>query len=274
MTSLSMKLLTACSLLSSLAMALATLQTKYLTTRDGTNYVYDYIPARKCAANSTSTTVLLLHGYPSTRHDWHHQVSDLSAAGYGVLAPDCLGYGDSDMPLAVEAYNLKRLGGHLMEMLDEEGLQTVVGVGHDWGTNVLSRTAVWHPERFEKLAFLSLGYNVPGLFVDIDILNAMSLEQLGYLQFGYFYFFNSYNGADLAASNVSDEETFSLPSPPSAITGGIMKNPTGSNTLCSLSHSSVSLFQPTTPNGRRTSQVSAQLAPGWTPTPQHLSRAT
>ncbi|CAI6091024.1 unnamed protein product [Clonostachys chloroleuca] len=188
--------------------AAASLQTKYLTTRDGSTYVYDYIPA---SGEPNNTTVLLLHGYPSSRHDWRHQVSDLSAAGYGVLAPDCLGYGDSDMPLEVEAYNLKRLGGHLMEILDNEDLQTVVGVGHDWGTNLLSRTYVWHHDRFEKLAFLSLGYSAPGVFADIDLLNAMSLSQLGYMQFGYFYFFNSYNGADLAASKL--DSFFSLAFP-------------------------------------------------------------
>ena len=180
-------------------MSLATcLKTNELTTKDGVKYVYDYVPAK-----GDNATVLLLHGYPATRHDWKHQVAHLSAAGYGILAPDCLGYGDSDKPLDIEAYNLKRIGGHLMEMLDQKEIESVIGVGHDWGTNVLSRTAVWHPERFSKLAFLSLGFSAPGLFTDVDALNAFGLQQLGYMQLGYFYFFNSYNAADVAAAHVS-----------------------------------------------------------------------
>ncbi|KAF4960055.1 hypothetical protein FSARC_10550 [Fusarium sarcochroum] len=182
------------------------LQTNSLVTSDGRTYVYDYVPAK-----GGNVTVLLIHGYPATRHDWKNQVEDLSAAGYGVIAPDCLGYGDSDMPLEIDAYNLKQIANHLIEILDNEGLSKVVGVGHDWGTNVLSRTVVWHPDRFEKLAFLSLGFSAPGIFSDIDSLNAYSLAQLGYMQFGYFYFFNAYDAGALAASNL--ESFFSLAFP-------------------------------------------------------------
>jgi soluble epoxide hydrolase / lipid-phosphate phosphatase len=176
------KILTAV-LLASAAAAAATLpQTKELKPSDGYKYVYSHV-----AATGENATVLLIHGYPATRHDWANQIEDLSAAGYGVIAPDCLGYGDSDRPTEVRAYNLKQISNNLMEILDKEGLDKVVGVGHDWGTNVLSRTTVWHPHRFEKLAFLSLGYSAPGVFLDIDALNAYSLANLGYLQFGYFY---------------------------------------------------------------------------------------
>ncbi|KAF4435837.1 hypothetical protein F53441_13414 [Fusarium austroafricanum] len=182
------------------------LQTKSLVTSDGRKYVYDHVPAQR-----DNSTVLLIHGYPATRHDWKNQVEDLSAAGYGVIAPDCLGYGDSDMPLEVEAYNLKQIGNHLMEILDKEGLDKVVGVGHDWGSNVLSRTTVWHPDRFEKLAFLSLGFTAPGIFSDIDALNVYGLAQLGYMQGGYFYFFNAYDAGELAASHL--ESLFSLAFP-------------------------------------------------------------
>lgn len=173
-------------------------ETKRLTTCDGTKYTYDHVPAV-----GTNRTVLLLHGYPSTRNSWQHQIADLSAAGYGIIAPDCLGYGDSDKPTDLEAYHLKRLSGHITELLDAEDVETVVGVGHDWGTNVLSRTVVWHPDRFEKLAYLSVGYSAPGVFFDVDAANAQGLELLGYMQFGYWYFFNSYNAADLAATNAS-----------------------------------------------------------------------
>jgi soluble epoxide hydrolase/lipid-phosphate phosphatase len=173
------------------------LQTKTLVTADGRKYTYDTVPAQNNRA-----TVLLIHGYPATRHDWKYQVQDLSAAGYGVIAPDCLGYGDTDKPLEVEAYKLKKISKHITEILDKEGLDKVIGVGHDWGAGVLSRVAVWHPERLEKIVFLSTGYNQPGRFMDVDAINANGLKKSGKMPFGYWYFFNSHDAPSLAASHL------------------------------------------------------------------------
>lgn len=55
------------------------------------------------SGQGVTPTVLLIHGFPSGRHDWPYQIDSLSSAGYGVVAPDCLGYGNSDAPLVVEA---------------------------------------------------------------------------------------------------------------------------------------------------------------------------
>lgn len=170
---------------------------KRFTTKDGDAYAYDYIPAK-----GNKVTFLLIHGYPSSRHDWRYQVADLSDAGYGVIAPDCLGYGDSDKRVDIEAYRLKRLSGHFAELLDHEKIDQVVGVSHDWGSMVLSRVVVWHPDRFQKLVFMSAGYTAPGIFFNVDGLNVMSQSQLGYMQLGYWYFFNSYDAEDIIVKNV------------------------------------------------------------------------
>ncbi|OBS22747.1 hypothetical protein FPOA_09077 [Fusarium poae] len=179
------------------------LQTKTLTTTDGRKYTYDTVPAQDDKA-----TVLLIHGYPATRHDWKYQVEDLSAAGYGVIVPDCLGYGDSDKPTEVEAYKLKGISNHITEILDKEGLKKVIGVGHDWGAGVLSRVAVWHPDRLQKIVFMSTGYNKPGVFMDVDAINVNGLKATGKMPFGYWYFFNSLDAPSLAASHL--ESFFSL----------------------------------------------------------------
>jgi pimeloyl-ACP methyl ester carboxylesterase len=64
--------------------------------------------------------------------DWRHQIAYLSAAGYGVLAPDLLGFGATDKPSAIEDYKFSKMSGHLAEILVHEGLDRVIGVGHDW----------------------------------------------------------------------------------------------------------------------------------------------
>jgi soluble epoxide hydrolase / lipid-phosphate phosphatase len=175
----------------------AELEVKQLTTADGTSYVYDYIPAA-----SDKSTVLLLHGFPGTRSDWKHQVKALSAEGYGIIAPDLLGYGETDRPTDLAAYRLKRMSEHLAEILDHHELTTVVGVGHDWGTMVLSKSLYWHSERYEKAAFVSTGYVPVGTFWDVDTANVLSFKDFGYYQYGYWYFFNSYNAKDLIADRV------------------------------------------------------------------------
>lgn len=175
-----------------------TASTKTLVTTDGFNYSYNYM----AATNVSRPTVLLLHGYPASRLDWENTIPALTAEGYGVVAPDLLGFGDSSKPTELEAYKLKNIAGHLTEILDAEGLKEVVGVGHDVGATVLSRAAAWIPERFTKLVFVTVPYSPAGSFFDLDAINARSLETRGYTQFGYWYFFNSWDTAGIISRNV------------------------------------------------------------------------
>ncbi|MCJ1421554.1 hypothetical protein MMC32_007918 [Xylographa parallela] len=100
---------------------------KLVELDDGTHYAYAY-----AAASASKSTFLLLHGFPSSSYDWRHQVHALAAKGFGILAPDLLGYGGTDSPVDVEAYSLQRMGDHIAEILAKEGIQKVIGVGHDW----------------------------------------------------------------------------------------------------------------------------------------------
>ncbi|KAF7547084.1 hypothetical protein G7046_g9121 [Stylonectria norvegica] len=177
-------------------------ETKHFTTADKYTYAYDYIPAKHF-----QPTVLLVHGFPSSRRDWNAQIASLSAVGFGVIAPDNLGYGDSSKPRDVNAYKLRHLTAHLDALLRHEGLDTVVGVGHDWGVNILSAFTVWYPHRFEKLAFLNVGYSPPAFF-DVDAINALGQQENGYPPFGYWYFFDRYDAAKIITDHL--ESFFNL----------------------------------------------------------------
>ncbi|MEO8182764.1 MAG: alpha/beta hydrolase [Deltaproteobacteria bacterium] len=48
--------------------------------------------------------VLLLHGWPELWYSWRRQLLVLAAAGYHAVAPDIRGYGQSDAPIAMDAY--------------------------------------------------------------------------------------------------------------------------------------------------------------------------
>ncbi|MCJ1397975.1 hypothetical protein MMC11_001171 [Xylographa trunciseda] len=165
---------------------------KVVRLHDDTSYAYVHVTA----ANS-KPTFLLLHGFPSSSYDWRHQISGLAAAGYGVLAPDLLGYGDTDKPVEVEKYAFKAMGQHMAGILKNEKLGKVIGVGHDWGSGLLTYMGVYQPELFLALVFLSAGYVDPGTIYAIDAMNAGTEKAFGYPCFGYWPLFGSTEGADL-----------------------------------------------------------------------------
>lgn len=71
------------------------------------------------------------------------------------------------------------------------------------GSFLLSRLANFFPERFVKFVFVDVGYQAPTASFDIDAINDISKKQLGYTIFGYWYFFNEEDAAELIDRNVS-----------------------------------------------------------------------
>ena len=101
---------------------------KKATVSDGTTYGYVAITS----STKDKPTFLLLHGYPSSSYDWRNQINSLSAAGFGVIVPDLLGYGDTDAPQDVGAYRMKTMSRHILDLLNLEGVSRCIAIGHDW----------------------------------------------------------------------------------------------------------------------------------------------
>lgn len=95
---------------------------------EGLQYHYYYHPAK----SASNPTLLLLHGFPGTSDHWVHQVVYYSNKGYGVVAPDMLGYGGTSKPVDLRLYTSVTLATHCMAILDAEGIQKAVVVSHDW----------------------------------------------------------------------------------------------------------------------------------------------
>lgn len=102
--------------------------------------------------------VLLLHGFPDSRWLWRHQVETLAAAGHRVIAPDLRGYGDSDRPTDVAAYELRHLVGDVTGLLDALDVGRAAVVGHDWGAVLAWSYAMARPERVDRLVAVSVGH--------------------------------------------------------------------------------------------------------------------
>lgn len=100
---------------------------KKATLSDGTTYGYIHVPAAPL-----KPTFLFLHGAPSSSYIWHNQVRLLPKKGYGVIAPDLLGYGDTDRPENYEVYQFKYMLPQIHELVTNViGIDKVIGVGHD-----------------------------------------------------------------------------------------------------------------------------------------------
>ncbi|KAK2682254.1 Epoxide hydrolase-like [Fusarium oxysporum f. sp. vasinfectum] len=173
------------------------------TAHSGNVYSCIFIPP-----TAQSTTLLFLHGFPSTLTDWVHQIQHFSSEGYGVVALDLLGYGASSKPTDVNAYRLKPMSDEVIELLDHLDLKTVVGIGHDFGATLLSRMAAYHPSRWEALVFLAVGPPRLGTPFDVDMINTMTKQFLGYEMLGYVPWLADYRSQELLEKNA--EATMSL----------------------------------------------------------------
>lgn len=152
-------------------------------------YLYSYIHVRPMRS-IPHRYVLFLHGWPSLASEWHYQTEYFSRLGYGIIAPDLLGYGNTDAPADINAYKMRPMAEDIIEILDHEAVDSIYGVGHDFGVHLLSRLAFYFPERFIKVCFLAVGYYPLGQLFDVEAMNKTTAMNLGYSAFGYMKWFN------------------------------------------------------------------------------------
>ena len=116
--------------------------------------------------------VLMLHGFPDIGYTWRHQMDAIAGAGHRVIAPDLRGYGWSDAPEAIDAYNIFELVGDVIGLLDAEAIDRCVLVGHDWGAIVAWHVALMRSDRLAGLALMSVPYQPRGDLSVLDFVRA------------------------------------------------------------------------------------------------------
>jgi pimeloyl-ACP methyl ester carboxylesterase len=124
-----------------------------IETRSGLTFTADV------AGSAGGPLVLLLHGFPESRHSWREALPALAAAGYRAVAPDQRGYspGARPDPADLSNYAFDRLVGDAIEIAAAAGYdgKRFHLVGHDWGGQVSWGVAGKHPERLASLTILS-----------------------------------------------------------------------------------------------------------------------
>lgn len=91
----------------------------------------------------------------------------------------------------------------IISVLDHENISSVVGIGHDWGTYLLTHLILWHPERIKGSVFVSVAFHVPGREMNVEVLNEMTKRIVGYEALGYWLFFIARDAGKVIGRNVS-----------------------------------------------------------------------
>ena len=124
-----------------------------IKTRSGLTFTADV------AGPADGPLVLMLHGFPESRHSWHQPLPALADAGYRAVAPDQRGYspGARPDPADLSNYAFDRLISDAIEIAAAAGYdgKRFHLAGHDWGGQVAWGVAGQHPERLASLTILS-----------------------------------------------------------------------------------------------------------------------
>ncbi|NOT39309.1 MAG: alpha/beta hydrolase [Alphaproteobacteria bacterium] len=136
--------------------------------------------------------VVMCHGFPELAYSWRHQIPVVANAGFHAIAPDQRGYGLTDRPTPIEAYDIHHLTGDLVGMLDAMKIEKAVFVGHDWGGFVTWQMPLLHPTRVAGV----IGVNTP--FMPRAPMDPIALMRAAFGEEMYIVYFQKPGVADAA----------------------------------------------------------------------------
>ena len=132
-----------------------------------TSYHFATVNGRKVfyreAGDATHPTILLLHGFPTSSHMYRDLIPQL-ADRFHVIAPDYIGFGQSDAPPVTEfRYSFDTVTAHVAGLIDQLGLQSYVLYMQDYGGPVGFRLFTQHPERVKGLVIQNANAYLEGV---------------------------------------------------------------------------------------------------------------
>ncbi|KAI4260997.1 MAG: hypothetical protein L6R42_003800 [Xanthoria sp. 1 TBL-2021] len=115
--------------------------------------------------DSPRATVFLFHGWPDLSIGWRNQIPMLLDMGFLVVAPDMIGYGQTEAPHvppeSIAFYSFKRIADDVKELAQQLGVSRVILGGHDWGGAIVYRIALWCPELVTHIFTVCTPYTAP-----------------------------------------------------------------------------------------------------------------
>ena len=175
---------------------------KTIKTSRGLTYRYYITPASE--ASSQQAPVMLHHGFPDTAVLWSRMIPTLSQMPNRLIIPDLLGYGGTSKPTNPAAYAYHLMVRDLLDILDAEGIEKVVSLGHDHGVGSAVRFYNHAPDRTTGMILMNVAYRPPDKEnpFDIDAVNAMATQAFGYPMFNYWYLFTASDGPKVLGENL------------------------------------------------------------------------
>ncbi len=116
-----------------------------------TSYHFATVSGRKVfyreAGDPALPSLILLHGFPTSSH-MYRDLIPLLADKFHVIAPDYVGFGQSEAPAATDfQYSFDNLTAHIAALIDQLGLKSYILYMHDYGGPVGFRLFTRHPDR-------------------------------------------------------------------------------------------------------------------------------
>lgn len=102
-------------------------------------------------------TVLCLHGNPSWSYLYRHMIPVFTQAGLRVVAPDLLGFGRSDKPVAEADHSFELHRNMLLDFVQRLDLNNIMLVCQDWGGIFGLTLPMDMPQRFTRLLVMNTG---------------------------------------------------------------------------------------------------------------------
>ncbi|KUO57380.1 MAG: alpha/beta hydrolase [Sphingomonadales bacterium BRH_c42] len=97
------------------------------------------------AGDPAAQTIVLLHGFPTSSHMFRDLIPQL-ADRYHVIAPDYVGFGQSDAPSAAEfEYSFDNLTAHVAGLIEQIGLKSYILYMQDYGGPIGFRLFTQNP---------------------------------------------------------------------------------------------------------------------------------
>jgi haloalkane dehalogenase len=123
---------------------------------EGLRMAWVEMGAERGAESGAGDPILLLHGEPTWSYLYRHMIPQLSAVGR-VIAPDLIGFGRSDKPVATNAYSYQAHVRWMRRFIEALDLRRITLVCQDWGGLIGLRVLSQMPERFARLVAANTG---------------------------------------------------------------------------------------------------------------------
>jgi pimeloyl-ACP methyl ester carboxylesterase len=132
-----------------------------------------------------------------------------------VRAPDQRGYGLTERPEPVDAYDMEHLTGDLVALIDHLGADKAVWCGHDWGGAIVWQMPLRHPARTAAVMGLNTPFSPRAPADPISIMRARLGEEM------YIVHFQQPGEADaILGRNARRTMDFFMRRPPERSSGG------------------------------------------------------